>query len=91
METTTKQKTWYRINKNAEYSTDFEFFKEHQIRLVKSGNKYTFCSRLESRVFKIKKAIFGNYKLSDSELASIWKKIHKEILEGKHGKGEIVN
>lgn len=82
---------WYQINKDVEYSTDFDWFTKHQARLVKSGNKYTFCSRLEAKVFKIKNAIFGNYEFSPSELIETWKEIHKEILEGKHGKGEIVN
>jgi hypothetical protein len=82
--------TWYRINKDVEYSTDFDWFAKHQARLVKSGNKYTFCSRLESKVFKIKSAVLGNNEFSDSELIETWKEIHKEILEGKHGKGKIV-
>ncbi len=83
--------TWYHINKDVEYSTDFDCFAKQQAQLVKSGNKYTFCSRLEPKVFKIKSAVFGNYEFSDSELNKIWKEIHKEILEGKHGKGKIVN
>lgn len=82
--------TWYHINKDVEYSTDFDWFTKNQINLVKSGNKYTFCSRLESKVFKIKNAIFGNYELTDDEIIKTWKKIHQEILEGKHGKGKIV-
>lgn len=83
--------TWYRIKKDVEYSTDFDWFVKHQARLVKSGSKYTFCSRLESKTFTIKRAIFGNHKFSDDELIETWKEIHKEILEGKHGKGKIVN
>lgn len=83
--------TWYRINKDVEYSTDFDWFSKHQARLVKSGSKYTFCSRLESKVFKTKSAVFGNSEFSDSELIATWKEIHKEILEGKHGKGKILN
>ena len=46
---------------------------------------------IEAKVFKTKTAIFGNYEFSDSELITTWKEIHKEILEGKHGKGKIVN
>lgn len=83
--------TWYRIKKDVEYSTDFDWFVKHQARTVKSGSKYTFCSRLESKVFKTKSAVFGNSEFSDSELIATWKEIHKEILEGKHGKGKILN
>lgn len=81
---------WYRISKNVEYSTDFDWFIKHQASVVKSGRNYTFHSRIERKVFKIKNAIFGNYEFSPSELDETWKEIHKEILEGKHGKGEIV-
>jgi len=82
--------TWYHINKNIEYSTDFDWFAKNQARLVRSGNKYTFCSRLEKKCFKIERAILGNYEFSDSKIISTWKEIHQEILEGKHGNGKIV-
>ena len=83
--------TWYRINKDVEYSTDFDWFLKHQALIAKSGNEYIFCSRLESKVFKIKIAISGGYELSDSKKIETWKEVHKEILEGKHGIGRIVN
>lgn len=82
---------WYRTKNDVEYSTDFDWFAKHQARLVKSGSKYTFCSRLEAKTFLIKTAIFGNREFSDSELISTWKEIHKEILKGEHGEGKIVN
>ena len=84
-------KEWFRINKDVEYSTNFKFFSENQVRIVKSGNKYKYCSRLESKCFKIDSAIFGNNEFSDSHLIKEFKIIHKEILAGKHGKGELVN
>lgn len=83
--------TWYRISKNVEYSTDFDFFFKNQILVVRSNITYSFCSRLESKIFETKKAIFGNHELSDEEVKETCKKIHQEILDGKHGKGKIVN
>lgn len=59
METIINDIKWYKINEDVEYSTDFDFFTNHQIRTVKSGNKYSFCSRLENKTFKIDRAIFA--------------------------------
>ena len=52
---------WYQLEQKnkqgniVEYSTDFEFFLKNQILVVKSGVKYKFQSRLESKVFAIDK------------------------------------
>ena len=32
-----KEKQWYRINEDVEYSTHFKFFLDNQINIVKSG------------------------------------------------------
>ena len=91
------KQTWYRINiivksiDFVEYSTDFDWFCQNQTRLVKSGNKYNFCSRIEARSFRIERAIFFYHEFSDEKLISTWKEIHQEILDGKHGEGKIVH
>jgi len=86
-------KQWYRLTDKpeVEYSTDFQFFIRHQLFVAKSGNRYSFCSFLESKCFALKRAVFGNYELSDDQKMEIAKQIHKEIIEGKHGQGELVN
>lgn len=78
------KKAWFHINEDVEYSTDFTFFCQHQVRLVKSGYRYNFCSRLEGKTFRIEKAIFRDNEFSDKELTDKWKEIHSEILAGKH-------
>lgn len=79
------KKLWFHINDDVEYSTDFTFFKFNQARIVKSGNKYTFCSRLEAKTFRIERALSSiNHEFTDAELVAKWKEIHAEILEGKH-------
>lgn len=88
---------WYRLNQKnkegdvVEYSTDFKFFTENQIRVVKSGKRYTFCSRLESKCFLEKIAHNRTGELDDADMTHYTRLIHKEILNGKHGKGELVN
>jgi len=84
-------KTWFKINKDIEYSTDFKFFSENQIRVVRTGTKHSFCSRLESKKFSEKLAFNKEGVLDDCDIVSETLKIHKEILAGKHGQGELVN
>ncbi len=84
---------WYRLNNKSdvEYSTDFQFFIKHQLFVAKSGSLYTYCSFLESKAFAIERAIFGNYEFTDEHIMEVAKRIHKEILSGKHGAGILVN
>lgn len=85
---------WYRLkNKpSVEYSTDFEFFKQNQISVVKSGRNYSFQSRLESKRFHHTSAVLReNYSFGDLEIERITKQIHEDILSGKHGEGSLVN
>ncbi len=86
-----KPKQWYQLSNGVEYSKDFKFFSEHQIRIVRSNITYSFCSRLEAKTFRTTKALFGDHKLSDDQIAQICKEIHKEIFEGKHGQGTLVD
>jgi len=87
-------KTWYRINKNVEYSTDFDFFLKNQISFVqKDITKFVFYSRLENKFFAQKSSCLrsaNNYKFTDEEILEFCREIHKEILEGKHGQGKLV-
>jgi len=85
------KKTWFKINKDVEYSTDFKFFSENQIRVVRTGTKHYFCSRLEPKKFSDKLAFNKEGVLDDCDIVSETLKIHKEILAGKHGQGELVN
>jgi hypothetical protein len=89
--TTTAQKPWFRINAGIEYSTDFKFFSENQIRIVRTGKKHSFCSRLEAKTFKTEIALGSQGMMDDCDIVSISKQIHKEILAGQHGVGELVN
>jgi len=85
------KKPWFRINADIEYSTDFKFFSENQIRVVRTGTIHSFCSRLEPKTFK--KVIAFNSKgiMDDCDIISKTKEIHTEILAGQHGAGELVS
>lgn len=89
---------WYRLkNKNrqgevVEYSTDFNFFVEHQVMITKSGGRHQIQSRLESKVFRHEVAVLRQtHDFSPKETLDMIRLIHQEILEGKHGQGELVN
>lgn len=86
-----KPKQWYRLPNGAEYSKDFKFFSEHQIRIVRTGTRHSFCSRLEAKTFKVINAINSKGTLMDSEIELTCKEIHKEIFEGKHGQGVLTD
>ncbi len=97
----TNKKNWFKLNKPnvdsmqheiiVEYSTDFKFFTEHQLRIVKTGMRYNFCSRLEAKSFKTINGIGRKGLLSDNEIMHYAKIVHNEILKGEHGEGELVN
>lgn len=83
---------WYKIKEEVEYSTDINFFLKEQISVWKSHTKYHYNSRLESKCFLFERAINGpDYSFSDEHILEACKRIHKEILEGKHGAGTLVN
>jgi len=87
----TAKKPWFRINKDVEYSTDFKFFSENQIRVIRTGTKHSFCSRLEAKKFSEKRAFNREGTLDDVNIIGETKKIHQEILAGQHGTGEFVD
>jgi len=87
----TTKAQWYRINKDVEYSQDFKFFSENQIRIVRTGKRHNFCSRLEAKKFKDVIAVNRSGSLSDSEVVLVCKSIHTEIFSGKHGFGSLVS
>ena len=92
-----KKNKWFKINsplktKNiVEYSTDFDFFSNHQIRVVRVGARHTFCSRLEAKTFKIERALSKDGGISDFEIVQKVKTIHSEILKGQHGEGVLID
>ena len=80
-------KPWYKIKDEVEYSTDFKFFSENQIRIVRTGTKHNFCSRLEAKSFKTILAYNRKGELDAADITHITHLIHKEILSGKHHEG----
>jgi hypothetical protein len=86
-----KTKNWYKINKDVEYSTSFKFFSENQLRIVRTGTRHNFCSRLESKSFLETICLYKGGEYCDADIMAMSMKIHKEILAGKHGKGELVD
>lgn len=86
-----KKKSWYKINEDVEYSTSFKFFSEHQLRVVRSGTRHNFCSRLESKSFLKTICLYSNGEYPSTDIMAIAMKIHREILAGKHGVGKLVD
>lgn len=70
--------------KEAEYSTDFDFFIQNQVHVVVSSNRdCTICSSVEKRVF------WQGSKLSDDAVYNMIEAIHKGIVSFRYG-GELV-
>ncbi len=70
--------------KEAEYSTDFDFFIQNQVHVVVSSNKdCTICSSVEKRVF------WQGSALSDDMVYNMIEVIHKDIISFWYG-GELV-
>lgn len=90
------EKTWFKIKEPlktkdvVEYSTDYRFFIENQVRVVRTGTRYNFCSRLEAKTFKSLNEIGRKGELNNFEIELRLKEIHSEILKGVHGEGELV-
>ena len=92
-------KPFYKMNhKNKErdvieYSTNFDFFYENQVLFIESQeeNRRHIVSHLESKNFKTRKIVNAialyqpNFSIKD------FREIHREILEGKHGEGKLVD
>ncbi len=70
--------------KEAEYSTDFDFFIQNQVHVVASSNRdCTICSSVEKRVF------WQGSALSDDMVYNLIETIHKDIISFRYG-GELV-
>ncbi len=70
--------------KEAEYSTDFDFFIQNQVHVVVSSNRdCTICSSVEKRVF------WQGSALSDDPEYNLIETIHKDIISFRYG-GELV-
>jgi hypothetical protein len=73
-------KPFYKV-REVEYSTDFKFFKENQVAIVKRGALYSVISRLESYTF------VETFKPQNDETL---RTIHNKLLNGTYGKGICV-
>lgn len=89
--TATQKKPWFRISPDVEYSTSFKFFRENQIRIVRSGTRHNFCSRLESKSFLKIVCPYSSGEYCEADIMAMTMKIHNEILNGQHGTGEFVD
>jgi hypothetical protein len=76
--------------KEIEYSTDFSFFISHQIRTISHSNGFTLCSAIENKTFK-QMSNYEQRQLSDKAKYDLIASIHNDILQGKFGKGNLVN
>lgn len=91
------QNKWFKIKSPlktkdiVEYSTDFKFFSENQIRIVRTGRRYNLCSRLEAKSFKNVDSFLKSGDFSDTELMHKVREVHQEVLSGKHGEGVLVD
>lgn len=86
------QKHWFRITKDVEYSTDFEFFKGNQIMVARTGKVHNFCSRIEGKSFKKFVSPYKDGDLTPTEKDQLIRSIHSDILNGKHhSKGKFVD
>lgn len=85
--TTNTTTTWYRL-RGVEYSTDLEYFMQHQLLLVTYKDSYSrhYSSRLESFKF----AVFEQ-SATPKEIYNEGKLIHEGLLAGMYGKGEFTN
>ena len=86
------QKPWFRITKDVEYSTDFEFFKANQIMIVRSGKVHNFCSRIEGKSFLKFVSPYKSGDLTPTEKDQIIRTIQTDILNCKyHSRGKFVD
>ena len=72
--------------KEAEYSTDFEFFLNNQVHVVVNKDKScSICSSIEKRAFQ------KNVRFTDDDVAiyETLESIHRDIITFKYG-GELV-
>ena len=77
---------YIRISPNVEYSTDREFFLEHQILCMVSKEGTKFCSLIENRLF----IHSDNRHISERMKLNIMREIHKDICRLCYG-GEPVD
>lgn len=71
--------------KEAEYSTDFEFFLQNQVHVVSNSDKNcSICSSIENRLFE--KRVNNN---DDATIYKLIETIHRDIVTFKYG-GELV-
>ena len=77
-------KKWYYVREGVEYSTDFEFFKSHQVayNISKVGHqRLSIYSLLDGRIFYQHTEVFGRD--LEKDVPRLIKEIHKDLLDGK--------
>jgi len=79
---------WYKLREEIEYSTDFNFFLYNQVSATPNNGYLKFNSRLEKKEFKLVR-LKGEF--DRDKMIEECRKIHEEILQGKHGKGTFTN
>ena len=77
---------YIRISPNIEYSTDMDFFLEHQILCIVSKEGAKFCSLIENRLFMRS----DSRHISRRMQLNIMREIHKDICRLRYG-GEPVD
>lgn len=77
---------YIRISPNVEYSTDMDFFLEHQILCMVSKEGTKFCSLIENRLFMRS----DNRHINERMKLNIMREIHKDICRLCYG-GEPVD
>jgi hypothetical protein len=84
-------KKWYKVKEGVEYSTDLNFFMQHQVAYVINRSSYPelrIFSRLDGKLFHQEKNVFLTQQNStiknweDSALQKI-KDVHKRLLAGE--------
>ena len=71
--------------KEAEYSTDFEFFLQNQVHVVvNKDNRCSICSSIEKRAFQN-----GVSFTDDTSIYEMLETIHRDIITFKYG-GDLV-
>lgn len=67
--------------KEAEYSTDFEFFLKNQVQvIVCKNNSYSICSSIEKRAFQKEVSL-----TDDTSIFELIQTIHRDIITFKFG------
>lgn len=90
MFTLTRNKNWYRMG-TLEYSTNFRFFKEHQIITITRGNSLYVISKEDNSELEVIELQPNSNEIYDFDLNKRLMSIHNNLLNGKYGQGVFIN